>query len=521
MWKVIKKILCSLFGWFCPEPQPPDPPIEYEFRDVCVILPVEEKLVHTYCPDSTIIRQKRYIKGTEPTDWCKVHKKPPDPPVVYPDPIPQHHAGYLGIFLWFVRIWDELGKDEAVKQAEETIHEMALLRYIDCDFFVYVSDNDPDHAHLNFNVPWLSTGNGYEFDLTKENPVFWDKFETFIGLFDSVPMDPIPQAFMFGYGEGPFRHNVNGIDSFWQAEAFEIQAAFVERMMNLGVKRLKPMNEFRHGGSTEEWHKGAEWHRRIVEEVALKYTKINKIRIDNSLSEAPQIHLLEAGLECGKPNFPGETHGNDAYNRADLNRIIQPETHTFSHKFDLMGIIHSFEELASSAILVKYEGQIDHDKNYRTAEIEIINCEDYDGIYEIREITDETFIIDSDWKGDASGKYHTEKLYFLFSNWQWYWFHGDGSDKGTGWHIPGTDFKQGNIQETYEAYYYGFKAGKEAGKQFHGCHFPMGSFMDNAGNWKKWIENYDMTGRAWTDPVNGEIGRAKAIIQAWEDVYEA
>ena len=46
----------------------------------------------------------------------------------------------------------------------------------------------------------------------------------------------------------------------------------------------------------------------------------------------------------------------------------------------------------------------------------------------------------------------------------------------------------------------------------------MGSFMDNAGNWKKWIENYDMTGRAWTDPVNGEIGRAKAIIQAWEDV---
>lgn len=51
-------------------PDPPDPPVEYVTRTVCS---VSGLLANPYCPE---LVERQFVKGTEPTTSCAVHKKP-------------------------------------------------------------------------------------------------------------------------------------------------------------------------------------------------------------------------------------------------------------------------------------------------------------------------------------------------------------------------------------------------------------------------------------------------------------
>lgn len=58
-------------GW---TPDPPPPPVEYVTVNLCQLT---KKVINTYCPD---IVTEKFVKGTEPTAQCVVHKAPDPPP---------------------------------------------------------------------------------------------------------------------------------------------------------------------------------------------------------------------------------------------------------------------------------------------------------------------------------------------------------------------------------------------------------------------------------------------------------
>jgi hypothetical protein len=56
-------------GW-----TPPAPPVEYVTVKLCTLT---KKLANSYCPATVT---EKFVKGTEPTAQCVVHKAPPPPP---------------------------------------------------------------------------------------------------------------------------------------------------------------------------------------------------------------------------------------------------------------------------------------------------------------------------------------------------------------------------------------------------------------------------------------------------------
>ncbi len=433
-------IACPGSGPIIDPPDPPIPPIEYEWYNVCLD---SNELQHVWCPEDRIVSRK-FQKGSPdiPSTWCDFHVKPPDPPFVYPKAIEDIHAGFLGIFLWYSYTQD-------IEELEKTLHETRIRQVGFMDFFLFVSDGDPEHAHLNNRGPYLSLGGG-QFDLSKWNTEFFTLFESFLVECKEHEITPEPNLFMDRYDYGPFENNINGVNDFWADEAYQFQVAFAVRVCQVfdkvfGVdydEWIKPLNEGAHNGNIDKFHKLGQWHRDLWNDVFSNYTTIGHMVFDVSMSEGVQIYENEI-LLCGKPYHPGETHGNPQHNRNDVTRSVLAETHNVATKADLIG---------------------------------------------------------------------SEKLNFLSSKWRRYKLHGDGSNSGTGFHIPGTGFRQGTPTETYDMGFYLWTKAKEKGRQAVYSIFPMESFRDDSGNWNLWFENYKSTNIDWR--------RIDSLVQAHKDVYD-
>jgi len=76
-WLFLFVFLLVVFGVGCP-PEPPTP--EYIYKNVCMD---SGKLQNTYCPDDRIEFGKRFVKGTEPTEYCDFHTETPPEYVWY------------------------------------------------------------------------------------------------------------------------------------------------------------------------------------------------------------------------------------------------------------------------------------------------------------------------------------------------------------------------------------------------------------------------------------------------------
>ncbi len=436
---------CPGSGPIIDPPDPPIDPIQYVYMDTCID---SLEMRNTYCPDDRIEFNKKYVTGTEPSTWCSFHKAP-DPPYPYPPIIEDIHAGFLGFNLWFyANAWNPEDEAAIIAQAKLTFHEIRARGIGVVDWFLWLSDGDPEHAHLNTKTPYLVVGNS--FDLSKWTPRFWELFRIFIQLHEDFGLDPEPNIFMDRYCYGPFENNINGVNDFWSVEAYIYQKALSEKACQIMKDvfgddydpTIKPLNEGAHYGNIDQFHVLGQWHRDLWNDVFSKYTTIERMVFDVSMSEGVQIYENEI-LLCGKPYIPGEKHGNPEHDRADITLSILAETHSVATKANLIG---------------------------------------------------------------------NEKLEYLGSKWRRYKFHGDGSDSGTGFHVPGTDFKQGTPAETYDMGFYLWTKAKAANKQAVYSIFPMESFRDDNGNWNLWFENYKVNNIDWS--------RIDSLVQAHKDVYD-
>ena len=307
----------------CPTPDPPGPPIPPE--------PPIEYISVWVCEDSQILSRidcrkgilTEFIKGTEPTDICEIDHNP-TPPIVYPEIIPDIHAGFLGIHLWY------LYKNDTEELAR-TLHEVRIRGIGTIDFFLWLSDGYSEHAHLNQQGPYLYIGNG-QFDLSKWNEEFFTKLETFASECAKIGLRVAPHLFMDRYCYGPFENNINGVSRFWTDEAFPFQKAFSDKVCHILDKYsddywIKPINEAAHYGSTDQFHVIGQWHRRMWDEVFQHHIRIDRLIVDVSMSEGAQIYLNEP-LLCGKPYVQGEVHGDPLFDRGDATDSILAETHS-------------------------------------------------------------------------------------------------------------------------------------------------------------------------------------------------
>jgi len=165
--KLIKKILCKLFGWFCPEP--PVPPVEYVYLDTCLD---SLEMRNTFCPDDRILWQVKYIKGIEPTTWCGFHKKPepPTPPI---PPIPEPCKPYIGAS--FYQLLTESKEDIRWFISQLKAHGGNATEV----FLTFTWSNGWKHSPFKQVGTWSEEKFGdYKFpmfDLFQWNEDYWDK----------------------------------------------------------------------------------------------------------------------------------------------------------------------------------------------------------------------------------------------------------------------------------------------------------------------------------------------------------
>lgn len=337
LWTIIFMVGCPSPVITPPDPpDPPDPIIEYVERSVCL---ESGLLEHIYCPPETVTR-KKFVEGTEPTTWCDFHKKPPDPPFVYPEVIEDIHAGFLGIYLWYlVEGWNPADDLIATEELAKTLHEVRIRQIGTIDFFLWASDGKPEHKHFNRKTPYLPL-TGYKFDLSKWQDRYFELFEKFVIECKKIGLRPAPHLFMDRYDYGPFENNINGVRRFWTDVAFPYQAAFAEKICQILDKYfdnywIKPINEAAHRGGQDMFHRIGDWHRDIWEDVLSKHMRIKYLILDSSMSEGVFMHLIDV-TDCPKPYYEGEEHGNEKYDRKYPNKSILPEAHSVSTKESLL-----------------------------------------------------------------------------------------------------------------------------------------------------------------------------------------
>ena len=440
----------------CPAPKPPDPPqppdppiIEYEEYDICID---SNKLRNTDCPPDRIER-RRFEKDSPliPTEWCDFHKAP-DPPYIYPEKIEDIHAGFLGIYLWYLnKGWTPSDEPPATEDLAATLHEIRDRQIGTIDFFLWVSDGQTEHTHLNQKTPFLPLPNG-GFDLANWQPRYFELFEIFVIECKAHDIRPAPHLFMDRYNYGPFENNINGVTRFWTDEAFYFQKQFAEKICQILEKYfsdywIKPINEAAHYGDAELFHRIGAWHRDLWGQVLNRYIPIRHLILDSSMSEGVFMYLIDV-TACPKPRADGSCdagHGNPDYDRADPYNSVLPESHTIT-------TYHSLVREAEPGV---------------NAMIGIEN-----------------------------------------SKWTRLKFHGDGGDDGN-FQLGNTSFRQGDAAETYEMAFYLWTRAKHKSKQAIYSVFPMEAFdMTGTG----WMENYtashifwdrlDALVRAWKDVYN-------------------
>ena len=106
---------------------------------------------------------------------------------------------------------------------------------------------------------------------------------------------------------------------------------------------------------------------------------------------------------------------------------------------------------------------------------------------------------------------------FIHSAWNRVKFSEDCGANGLcniaeGYHIPDTDFCEGDANQIKKMLKHLWEKSKKAGKVAVWGLFPMETFMDDAGNWNLWKENYKVNRINWK--------RVNKANQANKAVYE-
>ena len=319
--KFIKKLLCKLFGWFCPTPPeppvPPDPPTKWVKVWIC-----EDNLnflSRTDCRKGILVG---FIKGTEPTEMCTIDHTPEPPIPPLPPKYDEYHINWIGLLSWMY-----------LNPTQDIDFLMKRSREMGCSCihsFSWVGDPSPDNSYTMEATPWLWRDGKIDFDT--ENTDFWFQFRRLTQACKDNDMDFMPILFMARYNYKVFDGlNHNGVYDFYSPEAMVYQKQYarmcIATLIDIYGSGYEPtvllQNEPAHYGDDDAGHQIAEWHRDLGDYV-LRYTSAKRMWIDSSHSEYAKAYFVERH-QCPKCDF---IFGRDEY----ANRPVRCESHGCSTK---------------------------------------------------------------------------------------------------------------------------------------------------------------------------------------------
>jgi len=545
----------KIFGCY-KQPEPPEP--EYVTVNVCQ---ETRKVANPYCPS---VEDEKFIKGEEPIEVCTFHKKPLEyvtilvckrsglRPLKYclftemrkfikgeepkkncdVHPVPKfkkkrrelRFGGWMGLD-FLANAWDDDKYEETCERLLAVLLGFRKRGYSVNESFIWLGSGRAEHKHLNWKLPWMTRGVGAarKVMLNVFNPKYFRILKAFIRLHKLADVELESCLYMWGdYNNIPFRDNINGVRRFTSPEALPFQQAFGNKVCEAyeevygddSKTRIKILNEGQHGGSTDAFHWLGEFHRDIAKEL-LEHISISKIKVDNSHSEGPQIWLNEP-LPCGKCD---EIHGDPRFDRANPNNSILAESHGNSILINILDVELFFPPgKDTSKTLEKGIGVLDPKR------VEIFWGENHplrrELVTDCKIVNGNAIKLGATWAEDIKANTGSmsvivspHKLNYLGSKWKRYELSGDGGagQPTKGYRIPGTNFYQGNAEETYKLYKYAFQQAKTRGKQIVMSLWTFEIFIYKTSENNDWREFYGMTNILWD--------RVDAPVRAVEEVY--
>jgi len=314
----LKKILCKLFGWFCPEtppepPQPPDPPPDPPEPpeppppspppqikvDVCTR---SGKLATNICKKIGCVESRSFPAGGGPQQSCFVH----DIGVLE---TPRKYAS-SGIWDWLSIIhsgWEPADEIYALEQWFFKCREIFKTGVSKMAGFIAVEIGDGEHQHFFKKGPYLWLKDKNKYDLSQKSPRYWElatKMTEIVKLFNepSKPRFFQPCLTMFKYNDRMFQLNVNGVTGGLKTQK---ALPFVENLLRWWIEMTravygpnhnppwKAANEFAHPGhvawdgqNIHEFTFNSRFHRRLTDIAVFEYgIPIWKETVDTSHSE--------------------------------------------------------------------------------------------------------------------------------------------------------------------------------------------------------------------------------------------
>ena len=251
--------------------------------------------------------------------------------------IKNFHSDALGMFLYFMRAaWNPIGRQRVVDDTRRVVEKMRQYRCSHINFFMWLSDNDPEHVPLNGRTPYKKSGK--KFDLDRWNNKYWGLFRTFLEICRDAGITPIPTPLMDRYCYYPYDHNKQGVSGFWSEGVkkyhnklmTELCLSFWEVYGPMYNPCIDPINEAMHGGNHNKFHIIGHWFRDMWEDVLKHFTVLENYYIDGSHCEAG-LGEFDKRKDC---QFCGMPMGNNKYLKSGRRRVV-PEYHGFSIKENL------------------------------------------------------------------------------------------------------------------------------------------------------------------------------------------
>jgi len=470
----------KIFGCY-KQPEPPEP--EYVLVKVCQ---ETRKVANQYCPN---VKNEKFIKGEEPIEVCVFHKKQPEYVTILVckrsglkprkyclftemrkfikeeepkkncdiHPVPKfkkkrkelRFGGWMGLD-FLANAWDDAKYEKTCNRILAVLLGFRKRGYSVNESFIWLGSGREEHRHLNWKIPWLSEGIGLSRKvlLGSFNPKYFRLLKVFIELHKLADIELEGCLFMSGaYNDIPFRRNVNGVRRFTSPEALPFQKHFA---------------------------------RKVCETYKEVYGDDGKTR----------IKILNEGQHGGSTDafhWLGEFHRDIA------------------------------ETLLKYISISRIKVDVSHSEGCQIYLNEPLPCGKCDQIHGDsrfdRADPNNSILCESHQNSIIENLVGTEKLMFLNSKWKRYELSGDcgAGQKTKGYRIPGTNFYQGNADETYEMNKYAFQEAKKKGKQVIISLWTFEIFIYKTRDNNDWREFYGMTNILWD--------RVDAPVRAVEEVY--
>lgn len=325
---------------------------EYVKRIICLDNLPGLKLKNPYCKRT---EERRFIKGQEPSEVCKIHKKP-DPPIVYPS-FKKYSIHLIDVFAYTYNhpSWDIHPLIERVaKTGASAIHAFGWAGYpgqkydIEAipwewvDIWVDKNRNEVSEEDVDKMDETVKALRGIErihvVDFNQKNPKYEATFKKIAKACFDQGIDYRHILFMSRYNFHIFRHNLNRqrIREFYSPEGLVVQKEYTLDCLRwnneVGIKEptVLLMNEPGHYGDDDMGHTIAVWSREIGDLCAL-HTPIENVWTDTSHSEYPRAYFV-GPHECPKSHEVPFMFGRKKY----AHRPMITEVHNSSTLQGLM-----------------------------------------------------------------------------------------------------------------------------------------------------------------------------------------